>query len=329
MVLTTCGRPTPQQPVPPAPPPLPDSPTGSPAAIATATGPFESGPVTAPASGAYLGAWVRPAQLTQPERVAAVSTLERQLGRKLDIVNTYRRFDQDLLTSSDLTFTERGSTMMISWAGGDTRAITAGQYDQVIRTGARAVKAYGKPLLLRFRWEMDRPNMAAAMWSPADYIAAWKHVRSIFTAEGAANVSWVWCPTNEGFVGGYAQPFYPGDDQVDWVCVDVYAGTRFAPLGELLTPFLRWSAQHPTKPIMIGEFGVARAWGPAQRAAWLRDAAEVFKANPQIRAALYFESDPDNGNGTPTNEFRVSDDPPALAAFTELAREPYFNPPRR
>jgi hypothetical protein len=60
-----------------------------------------------------------------------------------------------------------------------------------------------------------------------------------------------------------------------------------------------------------------------------RDAALVFKANPQIRAALYFESDPENGNGTTNNEFRMSDDPPVLAAFTELAREPYFNPPRR
>jgi hypothetical protein len=326
LVLTTCGLP--QRPR-PAPAPAP-APTGfpPPAAIAIATGPFNAGPVAAPAVGAYLGAWVRPAQLTQPQRIEAVSTLEGQLGRHLDIVNTYRRFDQDLLTESDLTFTQRGSTMMLSWAGGDTRAITMGHYDNVIRTGARAVKAYGKPLLLRFRWEMDRPGLAASMWSPADYIAAWKHVRAIFTAEGARNASWVWCPTNEGFVGGYAQPFYPGDDQVDWVCVDVYAGSKFAPLGDLLRPFLEWSAQHPRKPIMIGEFGVARAWGPAQRAAWLRNAGLVFKANPQIRAALYFESDPDNGDGTPNNEFRVSDDPPVLAAFTELAREPYFNPKR-
>ena len=74
--------------------------------------------------GAFLGAWVKPDQLTQPKRVAAVSTLEDALGRRLNIVNTYRRMDQDLITDSDLTFTERGSTMMISWAGADTRAVT-------------------------------------------------------------------------------------------------------------------------------------------------------------------------------------------------------------
>jgi hypothetical protein len=325
LVLTTCARPG------RSPGPLPSTvPTtmSPPEAIATSTGPFAAGPVAPPTTGAYLGAWVRPARLTQPERVAAVSTLEQRLGRRLDIVNTYRRFDQDLLTASDLTFTERGSTMMISWAGDDTRAITLGRYDDVIRAGAIAAGTYHEPLLLRFRWEMDRPGMAAAMWSPQDYIAAWKHVRAIFTEERVTNVSWVWCPTNEGFVGGYAPPFYPGDDQVDWVCVDVYAGKAFGSLGDLLRPFLRWSAQHPTKPIMIGEFGIARAWGTATRAAWLRDGARVFKANPQIRAALYFDSDPDNGDGSPGQQFRISDDPTVLAAFTQLAREPYFNPKR-
>ena len=69
-------------------------------------------------------------------------------------------------------------------------------------------------------------------------------------------------------------------------------------------------------------YGISRVWG-AQRAPWLRDAGLVFQANPQIRAVLYFESDPD-GNGE-QQQFRLSDDPPALAAFAEMAREPYFN----
>jgi hypothetical protein len=77
---------------------------------------------------------------------------------------------------------------------------------------------------------------------------------------------------------------------------------------------------------MIGEFGVAKVWGPTSRASWLRRAASVFKANPQIKAVLYFESDPD---GNPSDgQFRLSDDPHALAACVELAREPYFNPVR-
>ena len=44
--------------------------------------------------------------------------------------------------------------------------------------------------------------------------------------EGATNVGWVWCPLATGFTDGRAQKYYPGDDQVDWLCADVYPGTR-------------------------------------------------------------------------------------------------------
>jgi len=305
-------------------------PTGStrPPAIATSRGPFAAGPVAPPAAGAYLGAWVRPETLTQSGRLDAVTTWEASLGRRLDVVNTYRRFDENFFNASEEAFATRGTTLMLSWAGGDTRSVTMGRHDDLIRERARETKAFGRPIFLRYRWEMDRPGLRASMWSPEDYIAAWKHVRAIFAAEGATNASWVWCPTAEGFNGGYAQPFYPGDAQVDWVCADVYAGSKLSPLSELADGFLRFAAAHPSKPAMVGEFGVARAWGADQRAAWLRAAADVFKANPQIRAVMYFESDPTDNKGA-SQQFRVSDDPAALQAFRSLSGDPYFNPLRR
>ncbi|WP_432980051.1 glycoside hydrolase family 26 protein [Dactylosporangium sp. CA-233914] len=299
--------------------------TGPPA-IATSGGPFQAGPVAPPRQGSYLGAWVRPERLTESGRVSAMTVWEKEVGRKMAIVNTYRRFDENFFNDSDRQFTARGSTLMLSWAGGDTRLITMGRYDELIRERARELKAFGHPVLLRYRWEMDRPNLRAQMWSGADYVAAWKHVRDIFNQEGATNASWVWCPTAEGFQGGYAADFYPGDDQVDWTCVDVYAGTKYATIGALMRPFLEFCAEHPSKPVMVGEFGIARSWGTSQRAAWLRDASSTFKANPQIRAVLYFESDPTDNKG-PTNQFMVSDDPAVLAAFrTSLAQDDYYKP---
>ncbi|GAA3266963.1 endoglucanase [Dactylosporangium vinaceum] len=299
---------------------------GSPPAIATSQGPFAAGPVGPPKHGSYLGAWVRPDHLTEPGRLAAMTAYEQELGRKMAIVNTYRRFDENFINDSDRAFAARGSTMMLSWAGGDTRLITMGRYDDLIRQRAKELKAFGRPVLLRYRWEMDRPNLRAQMWSGADYIAAWKYVRNIFNQEGATNASWVWCPTAEGFQGGYAADFYPGDDQVDWACVDVYAGTKYGEIGDLMRPFLEFCAKHPSKPVMIGEFGIARSWGTEQRAAWLRDASMTFKVNPQIRAVLYFESDPTENKG-PTNQYMVSDDPGVLEAFrSSIAQDAYFKP---
>jgi Glycosyl hydrolase family 26 len=319
LLLAACtapARPRPQ------PTPAPDL-TRPPAAVATDPGPFAAGPVVPPRTGAYLGAWIRPDELTHAGRLAAVDTLERRLGRRLDIINTYRRFEQLVGTSSDREFLAQGATLMVSWATGDNRSILDGEHDRLIRQQARAVRAVGRPVLLRMRWEMDRPNLRAEMWSPADYVAAWKYVRAIFRQERATNVSWVWCPTAEGFARGDAPAFYPGDDQVDWTCVDVYAGRVFQPIGELMGPFLRWAAQHP-RPIVVGEFGVAKAWGSAGRAAWLADAERTFKANRQIKAVAYFESDP-AGNG-PSQQFQLTGDQPAFRAFARLTRDPYFNP---
>ena len=306
----------------PAPAPTPDL-TAPPTGIAVNPGPFRAGPFRAPERGAYVGAWIKPEELTHVGRLAAVDQMETSLGRKLKIVNTYRRFEQMVGTSSDREFLAQGATLMVSWATGDNRSIVDGEHDDLIRKQADEVRALRAPVLLRMRWEMDRPNLRATMWSGPDYVAAWKYVRHIFREEGADNVSWVWCPTAEGFQRGDAAQFYPGDDQVDWTCVDVYAGTRFAPIGQLMGPFLQWAAQHP-KPIIVGEFGVAKAWGSAERAAWLADAERTFKANPQIKAIAYFESDP-KGNA-PDKQFQLAGDTPAFKAFHRLVKDPYFNP---
>jgi hypothetical protein len=321
VVLAVAGCTGPDRPE-PEPTPSPDL-TSPPIGIAVDAGPFEAGPFEPPREGAYLGAWIKPEALTHAGRVEAVGTLEQSLGRRLDILNTYRRFDQLVGTESDKEFLDQGQNLMISWATGDNRSITAGEHDRLIRQQARAIRQIDRPVLLRMRWEMDRPNLRATMWSGADYIAAWKHVRAIFAAERVTNVSWVWCPTAEGFMRGDAPEFYPGDDQVDWTCVDVYAGNVFQPIGKLMEPFLTWAAKHP-KPIIVGEFGVAKAWGSAGRAAWLRDAERTFKANPQIKAVAYFESDPD-GNG-PNQQFQLTGDRAAFKAFRSLTKDPYFNP---
>jgi Glycosyl hydrolase family 26 len=306
----------------PGPTPSPDL-TSAPLAVAVNPGPFAAGPFAAPAKGAYVGAWIKPDALTHAGRLEAVDSLQQDLGRRLPILNTYRRFEQLVGTSSDKEFLAQGSTLMISWATGDNRSILAGEHDDLIRRQADAIRKVRHPVLLRMRWEMDRPNLRATMWSGEDYVAAWKHVRELFRQERATNVSWVWCPTAEGFIRGDAPAFYPGDDQVDWTCVDVYAGAVFQPIGQLMGPFLLWAAQHP-KPIVIGEFGVAKAWGSARRAAWLADAERTFKANRQIKAVAYFESDPD-GNG-PNQQFQLTGDPQAFKAFARLTRDPYFNP---
>ncbi len=307
--------------------------TGSPSASptpGTRAGPLRlhlTGPLPPPAAGALLGAWVKPpGSLTQSSRIAAVQGLEQGLGRRLDIVNTYRRINEPFPTDSDRAFVAGGATLMLSWAFDDSAPVASGALDATLRTWAVRLRDFNHPVLLRVRWEMDRPNLRAVMHSGTTYVAAWRHLRAVFAQAGVRNVAWVWCPTAEGFAGGYAGDFYPGDDQVDWLGVDVYAGTRLRPLADLLRPVLAWAAGHP-KPLMLGEFGVSQVWGSTARAQWLREAATVIQANARIKAVCYFDSDPD-GNG-PNQRFALAGDPAVLREFAALATTTYFNPARR
>lgn len=100
---------------------------------------------------------------------------------------------------------------------------------------------WGKPAFMRFGHEMNGSWYPWAEWADknrnmrrdpgeetgffaADYRQAYRNVAGLFRKH-APNVALVWCP-NSGLLGGVRRdvftPWYPGDDVVDWVGLDVY-----------------------------------------------------------------------------------------------------------
>src|ERR1700761_7706288 len=76
--------------------------------------------------------------------------------------------------------------------------VISGRYDAFIREFAEEAHRWGHPFFLRFDWEM---NGNWFPWADAingnhagEFAAAWRHVHDIFTAVGATNVTWLWCP---------------------------------------------------------------------------------------------------------------------------------------
>jgi hypothetical protein len=282
-----------------------------------------------PTHGVYVGAWVQPTPYSQPGRVAAVRSFEGSVGRSLDIVGLYRKVNDPFPTESDHILAQ-SAILQLSWASPDILEVNDGRHDALFQAKAAAVKKFAKPVLLRWRWEMDRPNLQSVVHQPADFVRAWQRVHRIFAEAGASNVGWIWCPTAQGFADGRAQRYYPGDDQVDWVCADVYPEKAwvkggYEPFGALADPFVKWAAARG-KPIVIGEFGVAESYA-GRRADWLRAMATYVKAHPQIKALVYYaESRPES---PPYYRFHLNGDPTATAALAETAAQPYFDPMRR
>ncbi|MEU8259785.1 glycosyl hydrolase [Micromonospora sp. NPDC048999] len=281
---------------------------------------------TPPEQGAWLGAWVKPEFHNAVGRATALDEFDRAAGGKLAIAHMFHQWNDSFPGATEKAFQTQGRLQMISWQGTDTRSTVSGSYDSLIRQRAEDVKAFGVPVLLRYRWEMDRPNLAASMHSPADYVAAWKHVRAIFTEVGATNAAWVWCPHADGFADPTrrAADYYPGDDQVDWLCADVYPSPEWNSFPDRMDHFMAFAQQHP-RPVVVGEFGLTQEGKPGQRADWLREVGPYLKKHPQIKAAVYFAA---RQTTKPLYDSTFGDDPESAAVFRDMATDPYFSPPR-
>jgi Glycosyl hydrolase family 26 len=282
----------------------------------------------APDEGALLGAWVKPrGSETLQARMRAVSKLESQLGRRLDVNHHFYPWDKPFPTQEERWDLKQGRIPLISWNGTYTDQIASGAHDDLIRTRAAGVRALGRPVLLRWFWEMDGDNSRHLVASPASYVAAWRHIRNLFAAAGADNVAWVWCPNADAFTSGEVTAYYPGDAAVDWICADGYnwapgrPGSNWRSFEEIFTDFYRWGSARD-KPLMIGEFGVQER-GPGEKPAWLKAAAATLKTRfPKVAAVVYFSSDR-------RYPWWLDSSAEALEAFRQIAAESSFNRPRR
>jgi hypothetical protein len=287
-------------------------------------GPFKTtgrGPAV-PKANAWFGAFVNPVDdQTVTGKVSAVDAFQTAIGRKLAVVHSFHPWGSDFPSQFDRAIVANGQVDFVSWASTNLTSVLGGAYDGQLRSFADSVRAFGSPILLRFRWEMDRPNLAQTIGSPADYVAAWKHVRKIFTDEGATNAGWVWCPTSNAFANGTADSYYPGDDQVDWLCTDVYPNDTTLSFAAIMAPVLQFAAKHP-RPLIIGELGVET--DTPSDSAWFANVAPVLATQPQIKGLIYFSQ---ATTKKPFYDTTLGTSPQRLSAFQGMVQNESLSAP--
>lgn len=278
-----------------------------------------------PGTGALFGVHTEVEDTSVEAEQAAVTQLEDDLGRKLDIDHAFYPWGKEFPTELEEWDLENGRTPMISWngRGAYTDEIAAGAHDPLIQDRALRVKDLKGRVLIRWFWEMDGNNKAEWAKSPADYIGAWRRIVDVFREQGADNVEWVWCPNASAFDRGEAQTFYPGPEYVDWICADGYnwapgrAGDEWESFRDIFGGFYGWASQQ-NKRIMVGEFGVQER-SPGEKAAWVTDLASTIKTEfPLISAVVYFHANKDY-------DWRMNTSPDAYEAFKALANDPWFS----
>lgn len=155
---------------------------------------------------------------------------------------------------------QAGAGLQIAWE--PSNGLDSVQDNAHLREWARAAKATGIPIFLRYASEMNG-NWVVWHGDPQKYIEKFRLVHDVM-AEEAPNVAMVWSP---GDVPAYSMDvYYPGDDYVDWVGVNMYTepyenGNPATANMQSTSPIERLDYLYKTysdrKPLMISETAVS------------------------------------------------------------------------
>jgi beta-mannanase len=288
-----------------------------------------------------LGAYVRGA----PGSGQTMDEYANVVGQRPGIVMWYRGFDQSLMYSSEIAnLSARGSTPMVSLEPVDQNGtdiplsqIAAGNYDSYIHKAASVAKAWGGRILIRFAYEMNLSPDAGIPWgggpgavggnSPADYIAAWRHVVDTYRADGATNAEFVWAPNIDDGGIPFTQ-YFPGDAWVDDVGLDGYnwgsafesTGHKWLSLGATFDSSYATLTQLSSQPVIFTETASSEIGG--DKAAWIRRGFlnEVPQHYPRVSAVIWFDVQKES-------DWRVDSSQPSLEAFREVAASSLYGGP--
>lgn len=206
--------------------------------------------------------------------------------------------------------------------------------DAYLRGFARAAAKSGGPVFLRFGSEMNGP-WTRYSGDPALYRQKFRLVSQVMHEE-APNVAMVWTP--------YCTPlapipdYYPGDDAVDWVGVNIYSvhhhdGSLHHPAhredpAELLRPIYDLYADR--KPIQISEYASTHfcmACGEYTADFAMDKMIRMYRSLPRdfprVRLIYWFSWDTVSGKSA-FNNYAVTDDPVIRDTYRRLVAPDYF-----
>jgi hypothetical protein len=282
------------------------------------------------------GATVTPSP-TNP--IKPLQTLQTKIGRTVAATRDFLSWDSPFPTSFETSLTAQGTTILLSVGTGSHSfgSIATAQPGSAIYTTmvswADRIRDYGVPMYVTLQHEPEAAGNKNK-GTQAEYIAAWRNWVSVFRAEGATNVRFMFITTAFGYLvkktdHRYAPAYYPGDDVVDDIAVDAYnwytcratVKNPWNSLASLIAGQQAFGALHPDKPLWLAEY--ASVEDPAQigrRAQWLNDAQALFQqpGYEQYVGIIYFDL-------KKQCDWRIENDTPSLTAFKAMGADPFYS----
>jgi mannan endo-1,4-beta-mannosidase len=273
---------------------------------------------TRPAS--YLGVY----EPGSPGAYQPVAGFAKAAGRRPDIAGYFSGWSQPFARS----FAERArghgavTIVQIDPTYALVSGIAAGVYDGYLRSYADSVRDFGHPVIIGFGHEM---NASWYRWGyghvpPATFVAAWRHVVTLFRGQGAGNVTWLWTLQANTPGTGPVRSWWPGANYVTWVGIDGYyyrpSDTFASVFGHTIAQVREFTA----KPVLLSETAV----GPRAGHAKIRNLFTGMRRYATLGLVWF---DMAQHQGIYHQDWRIEDSPAAEIAFRrgvhdELARAP-------
>jgi mannan endo-1,4-beta-mannosidase len=242
--------------------------------------PWADGSVHPVQSVRYLGVHVPDA----PFSYYGVEQFAQAIGTQPNIVSYYspwlEKFQVDFATLAmghgALTLIQMDPTNV------PLARIATGGYDTYLRSFATEVKVFGAQIALSFGHEMNGNwySWGYQHTSPKVFVAAWRHIVTVFRSVGAGNVIWLW---TVNVLNNSVQtlipdptPWWPGNSYVTWIGIDGYYYNSSTMFTSLFGPTIVAVRKLTSDPILIAETGAAVSAGQSAKISDLFDGIRTF-----------------------------------------------------
>lgn len=276
--------------------------------------PYDVTPLLKP-SKKYFGVAVPGAPISMKN----VDAYTRTTGKQPNLIEYYAGWGDGFDATGVRNAWAEGALTLMSWEPFDTTVadIAAGTSDAYIKKYATAVRKLNLPVVIDFADEFNGhwEKWGTSHVTPAQYVAAWRHIHRTFVDAGATNVIWAWSPNIVNPVKNVRlKPYYPGDAYVDWVGLIGYFtlgednafGSVFGPTHDQIRTFTK-------KPMLLLE---TAAMPGERRRADVRNLFAGVEADDML-GFIWFDY-------KKRADWRLETSPLALKEFKRLAADDRF-----
>ena len=263
-----------------------------------------------PSTASYLGVF----EPGVPPNYGPITQFARTVGKQPNLVGYYSGWAQPFPSSfADKLYNHHSFPyVQIDPSYASVSGVAAGTYDDYLRTYADSVRDFGHPVVIGFGHEM---NASWYSWGyghvkPATFVAAWRHVVSLFRDEGADNVTWLWTVNQDGPKTGPIGPWWPGQGYVTWVGIDGYYIHSSDTFDSVFGRTIRQVRKITGRPILLSETAV----GPY--ADQLGGITNLFNGVAKYRMLGLVWFDYKNDNGVDQQDWQIEGNSPAVNAFS-------------